>query len=131
MAAGMSTLPMAMAAPTITVPASSAWTAGPERTRTPTASSASATLSRRCIPIRRVSAGVQNAKIPNANTGMVVSRLVVAVEMPSEDRICVTRGLTDATAIRRFSAMANSPAARTTTWRRAERAGRCPSGPRG
>ena len=92
MAAGISTLPMAMAAPRINVPANRPTRLGWSRTAMPTAISSTATPSRRCSPIARVRRGVQNAKTPYATTGIVVRRPAMLGEMRRLGFDCVQLG---------------------------------------
>lgn len=107
--AGMQTFATAIPAPTSTVPPKSATGKSRRRVPMPTATTTIVSASSRCSPIRRVSVGVRKAKAPKANTGIVVSRPAAAEGMPRSRSIARSTGPTEATPIRRFSAINSSP----------------------
>lgn len=108
---GTSTLPIAMAAPTPTVPSHTQVCPPTERTTSPTASSASATATVASVPIRAVTSPTSGLIAANAHSGIAARIPCTPSPQFRSAPIRVSSGPTAAIAGRRFNATRNIRAA--------------------
>src|ERR687889_624508 len=115
---GKSTLPIAIAAPSMAVPRKSATTDPVQRTRMPAARTSRLASSARSMPKRRATRGAIGESRPNARSGSVVRSPATPLEMPVSARIWPIKGATPVSEGRRLAARSTIPSTRRRLWRR-------------
>ena len=108
---GTSTLPIAMAAPTPTVPSHTQVCPPTERTISPTANSPNATATVVSVPIRAVTSPTSGLIAANAHSGIAARMPCTPSPQLRSAPIRVSSGPTAAIAGRRFNAIRNTSAA--------------------